>query len=910
MRRRQAWPPFVITTRGSDESRMSTVAFRRTDCLCSESVEGLQEEMIAARVSVQRGDPAPATFVRPRLLSSIAAHQPKIISLVAPAGFGKSVLLHQLLESYPRSVRYEIPRETDGLLAFLRGLATALHNVVPTLPRLSAEAIESANSSSEALRYLARWFAQHISQQGLPLAIDDLQNLTEDRNVQDFLFQLVTNSGRRSRFILASRSKTPLPVAELVAYGHQTHVIDIDALRFSSEEVFSNLPTLTSAHLDRSVVEEIVHQLAGWPIGVVLALRTSLPATELRAPSVEHCAVIHDYFARHVWQHLKSDEKRFLEALAFVPRVDAGIFSALGVDNGNARFAELRERVPWLSGATPSEFRIHDLLRDFVQREVEIRSVQRYRDLRLRVAGALERIEGPGPALALYLDANAYDDVARVLDESNFSLLDEGYGDVVDRALAALDRARRENSDGAIALRAERAARRGAIDVAAPLFRHVVSRSSKLDLRVEASCRLALMLINARRPGASEVLSSALSWEHLSAEHLCELSALLALSLAAGGEHFKARHFIDVAIDASSAASDRSRAKAFSRAAMTSYYRGDFDATIPYAEESIRIWKSLGDATFLARTYTTPCSVHHATGALELATQLAEPGLCSARLAGDSHTQAYFLRTLGEISRERGDVQQFKALREELRDLDYSGPYAEGSWCMDLAQVCLMEGDHEGALRALGAQRPDSSLRDIASAFLVVQSLAFAMKGSAPDVRRCLSEYDKISARDADLEWWRRDAEYYQRLGALAAIVVRLADAPRRLRRLDQSDWYEPLDRALWALLEKPIRVDDDALLSLERAEFGGAAKLVRAAAAAMREFTTSERLSSSHALTPAERDVLRELSEGRSNQEIADALGRSHNTVRVQVSSILRKLEASSRTEAVAIARRLSLLE
>ena len=58
-------------------------------------------------------------------------------------------------------------------------------------------------------------------------------------------------------------------------------------------------------------------------------------------------------------------------------------------------------------------------------------------------------------------------------------------------------------------------------------------------------------------------------------------------------------------------------------------------------------------------------------------------------------------------------------------------------------------------------------------------------------------------------------------------------------------------------------------------------------------------------ALTPREHDVLVLVATGRSNREIAQQLFISAKTVSVHISNILAKLEASSRTEAVAIARR-----
>ncbi|MCW2831719.1 MAG: LuxR family transcriptional regulator [Aeromicrobium sp.] len=62
--------------------------------------------------------------------------------------------------------------------------------------------------------------------------------------------------------------------------------------------------------------------------------------------------------------------------------------------------------------------------------------------------------------------------------------------------------------------------------------------------------------------------------------------------------------------------------------------------------------------------------------------------------------------------------------------------------------------------------------------------------------------------------------------------------------------------------------------------------------------------------LTPREREVLEQVSAGRSNGEIGARLFISTKTVSVHVSNILAKLGASGRTEAAAIARRKGLLD
>lgn len=73
-------------------------------------------------------------------------------------------------------------------------------------------------------------------------------------------------------------------------------------------------------------------------------------------------------------------------------------------------------------------------------------------------------------------------------------------------------------------------------------------------------------------------------------------------------------------------------------------------------------------------------------------------------------------------------------------------------------------------------------------------------------------------------------------------------------------------------------------------------------------EPTNSAQLSED--LTPRELDVLRELAKGLQNKEIAAELFISERTVKFHVSSILGKLGAGNRTEAVAIAAQRGLIE
>jgi DNA-binding NarL/FixJ family response regulator len=61
--------------------------------------------------------------------------------------------------------------------------------------------------------------------------------------------------------------------------------------------------------------------------------------------------------------------------------------------------------------------------------------------------------------------------------------------------------------------------------------------------------------------------------------------------------------------------------------------------------------------------------------------------------------------------------------------------------------------------------------------------------------------------------------------------------------------------------------------------------------------------------LTAREMEVLRLMAEGKSNSEIAEALGRAEGTMKIHVRNILGKLGATDRTQAVTIALRRGIL-
>jgi DNA-binding NarL/FixJ family response regulator len=100
--------------------------------------------------------------------------------------------------------------------------------------------------------------------------------------------------------------------------------------------------------------------------------------------------------------------------------------------------------------------------------------------------------------------------------------------------------------------------------------------------------------------------------------------------------------------------------------------------------------------------------------------------------------------------------------------------------------------------------------------------------------------------------------------------------------------------------------VDPDALVRAIRSVHDGHLLLApEAAGPLVRSAGTWGPGAGLDALTSREREVLAELAKGRSNREIARALGVSEKTVKAHVSSVLAKLGVQDRTQAALLAVR-----
>jgi len=154
-----------------------------------------------------------------------------------------------------------------------------------------------------------------------------------------------------------------------------------------------------------------------------------------------------------------------------------------------------------------------------------------------------------------------------------------------------------------------------------------------------------------------------------------------------------------------------------------------------------------------------------------------------------------------------------------------------------------------------------------------------------------------------------------------AIVAVLLTDTETRRILYDARTWprslailalsgnpaklWTPAFRALGVRAALPLRATADELLGAVRAVHAGLFVLHPEALATARDTAAA----SATPLTSREREILEMMADGAHNRTIAARLGISRHTVKFHVTSILTKLGAESRTEAVTLALRGGLL-
>jgi LuxR family maltose regulon positive regulatory protein len=211
----------------------------------------------------------PGTITRSLLIERLRRENSRpVVSVVAPAGYGKTTLLSQWAERNGQAFAWVAVDENDNdPKVLLTYVAEALDAVQPVGARVF-DALTSPASSvpGSVVPRLGRAFSSMTAP--VALVLDDV-HLLRNRECQAALSVLADHVPGGSRMVLAGRSEPPLRVARLRAEGR---ILEIGAgdLSLTREEA-SSLLAAAEVALGGEDLAELHRRTEGWPTGLYLA---------------------------------------------------------------------------------------------------------------------------------------------------------------------------------------------------------------------------------------------------------------------------------------------------------------------------------------------------------------------------------------------------------------------------------------------------------------------------------------------------------------------------------------------------------------------------------------------------------------------------------------------------------------
>ena len=361
----------------------------------------------------------PGTVRRFSLIERLARADPRpIVSVVAPAGYGKTTLLSQWAERNGQAFAWVSVDETDNdPKVLLRYVAEALDAVQPVGGRVfDALASPASSVPGSVVPRLGAAFAAMTTP--VVLVLDDV-HLLRDHECRAALSVLADHVPAGSRLVFAGRDEPPLRVARLRAEGKILEIGPRD-LSLSCGEAATLLRNvdLTLAEDD---VAELYRRTEGWAAGLYLAALCvreggALPGAVVTFGGGDR--LVAEYVESEFLERISRRQREFLTRTAVLERLSGPLCEAvLDLPGSRAALADLaRSNLLLIPLDRQGDwYRYHHLFRDMLLAELERREPELAPVLRRRAAGWFLRHDQPEAALEYFIAAGDVDEAARLV---------------------------------------------------------------------------------------------------------------------------------------------------------------------------------------------------------------------------------------------------------------------------------------------------------------------------------------------------------------------------------------------------------------------------------------------------------------------------------------------------------------
>ncbi len=851
--------------------------------------------------------PTNSLVVRPLLeqqLTKLLNPAYTLALICAPAGFGKSTLVsHWLLAQKHCSAWFSVDEGDNEPLRFWSYILEAANKLQKGIATEAQETLETSQEHRAALTILLNNLATLES--SVILVLDDYHLINNEQIHQGISF-LLEHLPKQLKLIFTSRSEPPLPLGRLRVRG-QLLELGIQELSFTTSETTDFLNRAMCLDLSTKDIEALVARTEGWAASLQLAAlslqRESNPQDFIEAFTGSDRYVL-DYLVQEVLARQDAQMQEFLLHTSVLKRLCGPLCEAItNFDNAGKLLLQASQANLFLIPLDNARkwFRYHHLFAEFLQQRLRESRPELFSELNSRaslwfeargliddavqhvLAGsdmerAVELLETYGkhmlwqrderPTLKYWFDSLPQE----VIRASPRLCLDyawlyfvgqdaENWLQDTERLLANREDTRAMLMRGEVAiLRAENATHQGEISLALDFLEQGLQLVPHAEVYMRGFA-LQSMGYALRIKGEVTRAEKALN----EAYHLCNTAGNFVGEIAA-----------------------------LTDLAEVHKLRGYLGKAEQILHQALKVAnKNRNQPTHIASaTLVGLASVLYEKNHLAEALQHAREGLKLAKQVGYNHVEVYAYLTLAKLQQAQGDVEeaneQIKLAAVALKD-DLSGRIEA-----QLMRFRLKQGQinavSQWASERVGANHHEQVLLTLARVHLAEGNT----EESLLHLEDLLSTAQQGKLRGRIIEIYALQALALAKQGedkqALKALqnALTLAESEGFVRVfVDEGD---PMYNLLQNALAQGVTPTYTSTLLKT---FG----------------SSSPNKKFSSLLTERELEILTLIAQGFSNKDIAKKLIRSLGTVKVHTSNIYSKLGAKNRTEAVARARELGII-
>jgi LuxR family transcriptional regulator, maltose regulon positive regulatory protein len=825
----------------------------------------------------QEGQPLFRRHVaRPRLTRLLDETRAQAIVLVAPPGYGKTVLAAEWTRGRPHTTWYRATAASADVAAFARGVVESVARVCPGV-KLPGNGV--AYGAPDAPRHVAELLVPALASwpEGGVLVIDDYHLVQGSRRTEELVDWLLSVSPLR--VLVTTRTRPSWASARRVLYD-QVLEIGRAQLAMTDDEAASVL-----AGESPEAVRKAIMRAQGWPALVGLAAL----AAARHAPEASVSETVYRYFADEVLRRERPAVQQFMLASSVPETIDVDVAEALGLHDAEAAIERLANE--GLLQPAGEGFRYHPLLRDFLRLKLKAEHSGREEQLIARAVDAAFAAGRSDEAFGLAVENGLVERAAAIAAEHATGLLAESRDETLARWLEACGSLVAVHPRLLLA-RAALELRRGDPAAALAAAHDVAEGLDPADPNGSRAWYLAASALNLMSERERALVDAERARERAVSHH-DRMNALLLCSMTAAALEIDETAYLEE---------------------LEELAMGDLPARFRLA--SARIWCSFARPTLAGIwervAFVVPLA-DHCDGAMlksdllgagaylcvvrgdyELAAGLAERATSVAAefKLRIPHTYCLLYLANAEIGR-----REFRLAEAALASVEQTSALEQDGVRVTAAstrlKLALARGDDVDPtpVDELGVERAGKSSRGLYAALC---ALAAARAGDAERVRREVETARRIT-RGVEARFCTRYAELAADVRGLAARVAELRQVVEETAEADALDCLIAAYRAVPQLVPAAAGHPSAAAVLRRAMRAGRDETLARATGLAGPNGTTA-----SDALTPRESEVLALMVEGLSNTEIGSRLFISPRTVKVHVHNILGKLESRSRIEAV----------